>query len=103
MDLTNESYLIRICGRSTMERYYRDARGWVKISSRGREFRLTAEQVLNHLLPAVAGIKPHVTVRVEHRNRRRRRPPTTKRVPPPARRGRTKGRRRSSRTESGFK
>ncbi len=75
MDLTNESYLIRICGRSTMERYYRDARGWVKISSRGREFRLTAEQVLNHLLPAVAGIKPHVTVRVEHRNRRRRRPP----------------------------
>ncbi len=90
MDLTNESYLIRIWGRRTTERYYRDARGWVKISSRGREFRLTAEQVLNHLLPAVAGIKPHVTVRVEHWNRRRRRPPTAKQVIPPARRRGTK-------------
>jgi hypothetical protein len=29
---------------------------------------MTAEQVLNHLLPAFAGIKPNLTVKVEHRD-----------------------------------
>jgi hypothetical protein len=29
---------------------------------------MTAEQVLNHVLPAVAGIKPTVTIKVEHRD-----------------------------------
>jgi hypothetical protein len=38
----------------------------VKVSSRGRIFRATAEQVLNHLLPALAGVKPNATIRVEH-------------------------------------
>lgn len=33
---------------------------------RGRTFRMTAEQVLNHVLPAIAGVKPNVTIRVEH-------------------------------------
>jgi hypothetical protein len=50
------------------ERYFRDQKGWLKISARGREFRLTAEQVLNHLLPAVAGVKPNLFVKVEHRD-----------------------------------
>ncbi|MEI7690561.1 MAG: hypothetical protein WCI63_02975, partial [bacterium] len=36
------------------ERYYRDKDGWLKISNRGREFRATGEQVLNHLLPALS-------------------------------------------------
>ena len=67
MDLTNESYLILISTKSATERYYRDERGWVKVSTRGRTFRATAEQVLNHLLPALAGIKPNVSVAVEHR------------------------------------
>jgi len=30
------------------------------------KFRMTAEQVLNHLLPAVAGVKPNITLTVEH-------------------------------------
>lgn len=67
MDLTNESYVIWIRGKNSVERYYRDAAGWAKVSARGRVFRMTAEQVLNHLLPAVAGIQPNVSVRVEHR------------------------------------
>ena len=67
MDLTNSSYVIIISTRNATERYHRDEAGWVKVSTRGREFRATAEQVLNHLLPALAGIKPNVTVRVEHR------------------------------------
>ncbi len=67
MTLTNDSYTIFIGTRNFTERYYRDKNGWLKISARGRKFRMTAEQVLNHLLPAVAGIKPNIIVRVEHR------------------------------------
>ncbi len=66
MNLTNESYVILIGTKNFTERYYRDDRGWVKMSARGRKFRMTAEQVLNHLLPAAAGVKPNVVLRVEH-------------------------------------
>ena len=66
MDLTNESYVILIHTKTATERYYRDKSGWVKVSTRGRVFRATAEQVLNHVLPALAGIKPNVTIKVEH-------------------------------------
>jgi hypothetical protein len=66
MKLTNDSYNILISTRNSTERYYRDKAGWLKESARGREFRATAEQVLNHLLPALAGIKPNLTVKVEH-------------------------------------
>lgn len=48
------------------EKYYKDKDGWLKISAKGKEFRMTAEQVLNHLLPAVAGIKTNLILRVEH-------------------------------------
>ncbi len=67
MDLTNQSYIILISGKGFVERYYRDQSGWLKISSRGRTFRMSAEQVLNHVLPAIAGVKPGVTIKVEHR------------------------------------
>ena len=68
MDLTNDSYVIVIGTKHFTERYYRDKTGWLKVSARGRKFRATAEQVLNHVLPAVAGIKPSVTIKVEHRD-----------------------------------
>jgi len=67
MDLTNASYDIVIRAKAWTERYYRDATGWVKVSVRGRTFRATAEQVLNHILPVLAGIRPNLTIRVEHR------------------------------------
>ena len=74
MDLTNDSYVIvfHIANSAATERYYRDKRTsrdthcWVKVSTRGNEFRATAEQVLNHLLPALAGVQPRVTVEVQH-------------------------------------
>ncbi|MEK6208621.1 MAG: hypothetical protein AABM32_13395 [Chloroflexota bacterium] len=66
MNLTNDSYVILIRSKSFTERYYRDEKGWVKVSARGRTFRATAEQVLNHVLPALAGIKPNLTIKVEH-------------------------------------
>jgi hypothetical protein len=66
MNLTNESYVIRISTENFIELYYRDESGWMKVSSRGNVFHATAEQVLNHVLPALAGIKPGVTIEVEH-------------------------------------
>jgi len=66
MNLTNDSYVILISTRTSTERYYRDRTGWLKVSSRGHMFRATAEQVLNHLLPVLAGIKPNLAIKVEH-------------------------------------
>ena len=66
MNLTNETYLIRMSTKTGMELFYREDEGWLKVSRRGRKFRATAEQVLNHLLPALAGLAPNVCVTVEH-------------------------------------
>lgn len=66
MNLTNESYVISIGTENFTELYYREKNGWVKVSARGRKFPATAEQVLNHVLPALAGIKPNITIKVEH-------------------------------------
>ncbi len=66
MKLTNDSYVIVMGSKNFTERYYRDETGWLKMSARGRKFRMTAEQVLNHLLPALASIKPNLEVKVEH-------------------------------------
>lgn len=66
MKLTNDSYTIYIGTKNFTEKYYKDKNGWLKISARGREFRMTAEQVLNHLLPALAGVKPNIILKVEH-------------------------------------
>lgn len=67
MKLTNDCYVIRMGTKNFTERYYRDGLGWLKVSARGRRFRMTAEQVLNHLLPALAGVKPNLTVAVDYR------------------------------------
>ena len=67
MNLTNESYVISLSSKASTERYYRDKTGWLKLSSRGREFRMTADQVLNHVLPVLAGVKRNMTIEVEHR------------------------------------
>jgi hypothetical protein len=74
-DLRNDTYVVLLHMAAGTERYYRDKAGWVKVSTRGRAFRATAEQVLNHLLPALAGLaSASVTVEVEHHEGRR---PTT--------------------------
>jgi hypothetical protein len=66
MKLTNDRYVVLIGTKNFTERYFRDKDGWCKVSARGRTFRMTAEQVLNHILPAFAGIKPNLTVKVEY-------------------------------------
>lgn len=59
--------MIYIGTKNFTGKYYKDKKGWLKISATGREFRMTAEQVLNHLLPAMAGVKPSLILKVEHR------------------------------------
>ena len=71
LSLTNDSYVILIGTKRSTERYCRDKDGWLKVSARGRTFRMTAEQVLNHLLPVVAGLRPSATLKVEHQPPRR--------------------------------
>jgi hypothetical protein len=66
MKLTNDSYIIMMGTKNFTEKYYKDNKGWFKISATGKEFRMTAEQVLNHLLPAVAGVKSNIILKVEH-------------------------------------
>jgi hypothetical protein len=66
MNLTNETYLIKIMSERSTEFYYKDKDGWCKVSMQGRRFKATPEQILNHVLPALAGVKPNVTIAVEH-------------------------------------
>ncbi len=68
MKLSNDRYVITLRTKSAVECYYRDEHGWVKESCRGRKFRATGEQVLNHLLPLIAGMKPGMTCEVQHRD-----------------------------------
>jgi len=67
MKLTNDRYTISIGTKNFTERYLRDKNGWLKVSARGKTFRMTAEQVLNHLLPALSGIKPDLIVKVDYK------------------------------------
>lgn len=68
MKLTNDSYVVYLGTKNFTEKYFKDKDGWLKISAKGKEFRMTAEQVLNHLLPAFAGVKSGLIVKVEHKN-----------------------------------
>ena len=66
MNKTNESYLIRSVTSHGEELYFRADGRWWKTSTRGRVFSCTAEQVLNHVLPMLAGLAPGLQLRVEH-------------------------------------
>lgn len=66
MKLTNDSYKILIGTKNFTESYFREKDGWVKISAKGNKFKMTSEQVLNHILPAMAGIKKNLFIKVEH-------------------------------------
>jgi len=67
MKLTNDSYVITMGTKNFTETYYKDDDGWVKISAKGKRFRMTAEQLLNHLLPAIAEVKTGLKWKVEYK------------------------------------
>ena len=68
MRLTNDCYLVTLQFNSGVEHYFRDGDRWTKLTTRGRRMPATAEQVMNHLLPALAGVKPGIEVTVRHRD-----------------------------------
>ena len=68
MRLTNDCYLVTLQFNSGVEHYFRDGDRWTKLTTRGRRMPATAEQVMNHLLPALAGVKPGIDVSVRHRD-----------------------------------
>ncbi len=49
-----------------INKFRKEKEGWVLTSSNGTVYHCTAEQMISHLLPVLAGTKgPHVTVKVE--------------------------------------
>jgi hypothetical protein len=65
MTLRNTEY--RITFRSAAGRLYytfaKDRRGWYQLTAAGNRHPATAEQVLNHLLPALAEVQPGVRLK----------------------------------------
>jgi hypothetical protein len=51
-----------------IQKYRKEKDGWIQTSSNGAVRSLSAEQLLSHILPLLAGIE-HFTVRVEPDNR----------------------------------
>jgi hypothetical protein len=68
MKLTNDRYVISIGTKNFTETYFKDDKGWVKVSAKGNKFRMTAEQLLNHLLPAIADVKQGITWKVDYKH-----------------------------------
>jgi hypothetical protein len=58
--------------RGHMQIYRKDNTGWTQTSPNGKVRRMTAEQLLSHLLPPlVEGNKKGLVVRVEQRKKRK--------------------------------
>lgn len=64
--MKNTDYVIRIAtkrGRSWT--YLKEADGWTQTTPTGVVRRMTAEQLLSHILPPLARDQPHLNVSVE--------------------------------------
>jgi len=69
--MKNTDYLVYLVTRNGVTtKFARDAKGWVQTSPVGTRRRCTAEQVLNHLLPALALGDSIVKTEVRLRGRR---------------------------------
>lgn len=67
----DECVIYMITKNGSTQVYRRDKKGWTQKSSRGIVRRMTAEQFLSHLLPALTKeYKGKVTIRVEPRKRK---------------------------------
>ena len=68
MTLRNSEYRITFSSEAGRFYYYfaKDDSGWYQITAPGNRHKATAEQVLNHVLPALAKVRPGVKVTVEY-------------------------------------
>ncbi len=64
----NADYIIYITSQSGRTwKYAKDNEGWTQIAPTGKVRRMTAEQLVSHLLPALAMKKPSLNVKVERK------------------------------------
>ena len=68
MTLRNTEYRITFSSEDGRFYYYfaKDDSGWYQITAAGNRHKATAEHVLNHVLPALADIKPSLRVAVKY-------------------------------------
>ncbi len=65
----NTDYLIHIStSRGQTWSHLKEGDGWTRTGPNGRVHRMTAEQLLSHLLPPLAGDQPSVSVRMERKS-----------------------------------
>jgi len=66
----NTDYVILISTKSGRTwKYAKDDKGWAQTAPTGKVRMMTAEQLLSHLLPALALEKPSLTVKVEEKRK----------------------------------
>jgi hypothetical protein len=58
-------YIVTKRGRTW--KYLKEGNDWTQAAPTGVVRRLSAEQLLSHLLPPLSGDQPNLSVRVEHR------------------------------------
>jgi hypothetical protein len=60
MTLRNTEYRITFSSNAGHDYYYfaKDSSGWYQVTAAGNRHKATAEQVLNHVLPALAEVEP---------------------------------------------
>src|SRR5215831_1706834 len=65
MTLRNTEFRITFSSRSGRFYYYfaKDTGGWYQLTAVGNRHKATAEQVLNHVLPALAEVEPGVRLK----------------------------------------
>ena len=63
----NIDYVIYVSTKRRTWTYRKEDKGWTQTGPNGRVRQLSAEQLLSHLLPPVAGDQPSLRVRVERR------------------------------------
>ena len=63
--MENTGYIIYISTRPGLTwTYHREKDGWTQTTPKGKVRKLTAEQLLSHILPPLANDQPGVTVKV---------------------------------------
>ena len=68
----DECIMYFITKHGSTQTYQKDKEGWTQTSSKGIVRRMTAEQLLSHLLPALTDeYKGKVTIRVERKKGRK--------------------------------
>jgi hypothetical protein len=64
--MKNTDYIIKIQTKNRLTwKYSKDPDGWTQTTPSGRVRRMSAEQLLSHLLPPLAGDQARLSVKVE--------------------------------------